>query len=36
MFAAGFDTKDISQRLLVPESAAYAALQVARDRQRSV
>jgi hypothetical protein len=35
MFAAGFDTKDISIRLVVPESAVAAALQVCRDRRRA-
>jgi hypothetical protein len=35
MFAAGFDTKDISLRLLTPECAALAALHVARERQRA-
>lgn len=34
MFAAGFDTKEISIRLVVPESAAWAALQVSRERRR--
>jgi len=34
MFAAGFDTKDISIRLVMPESAVCAALDVARERQR--
>ena len=34
MFAAGFDTKDISIRLLTPESAVLAALHVARERRR--
>lgn len=35
MFAAGFDTKDISIRLLTPECAVLAALHVARERQRA-
>jgi hypothetical protein len=34
MFAAGFDTRDISLRLLVPKAACVAALAVARERQR--
>jgi hypothetical protein len=34
MFAAGFDTKDISIRLVTPESAVCAALQVCRERRR--
>jgi hypothetical protein len=33
MFAAGFNTKDISIRLVTPEAAVSAALNVARDRQ---
>jgi hypothetical protein len=36
MFAAGFDTKDISIRLVTPECAVLAALHVARERQRSL
>ena len=35
MFAAGFDTRDISLRLVVPEAACVAALRVARERQRA-
>lgn len=35
MFAAGFDTKDISIRVLTPEHAVLAALHVARERQRA-
>lgn len=34
MFAAGFDTKEISIRLLTPECAVLAALHIARERQR--
>lgn len=34
MFAAGFDTKDISLRLVTPECAVLAALHIARERQR--
>lgn len=34
MFAAGFDTKDISLRLVTPEHEVLAALQIARERQR--
>jgi len=34
MFAAGFDTKDISIKLVTPESAVLAALHLARERQR--
>lgn len=34
MFAAGYDTKDISLRLVVPEAAALAAVHVARERRR--
>lgn len=34
MFAAGFDTKDISIRLLTPEAAVVAALSVCRERRR--
>jgi hypothetical protein len=34
MFAAGFDTRDIALRLVVPEAACAAALRVARERQR--
>jgi len=34
MFAAGFDTKDISIRLVLPEAAVCAALEIARERQR--
>jgi hypothetical protein len=34
MFAAGFDTKDISLRLVTPECAVVAALRVARERRR--
>lgn len=34
MFAAGFDTKDISIRLVTPESAVLAALHVCRERRR--
>lgn len=34
MFAAGFDTKDISVRLVVPEAAALAALHVCFERRR--
>jgi hypothetical protein len=34
MFAAGFDTKDISIRLIVPEAAVVAALEVCRARRR--
>jgi len=34
MFAAGFDTKDISIRLIRPECAVLAALHTARERQR--
>ena len=34
MFAAGFDTKDISIRLVMPEAAICAALEVARNRRR--
>lgn len=33
MFASGFDTKDISIRLLTPECAVLTALHVARERQ---
>ena len=33
MFAAGFDTRDMSLRLVVPEAACVAALAVARERQ---
>jgi hypothetical protein len=36
MFCAGFDTKDISIRLVTPESAVLAALHIARERQRSL
>lgn len=36
MFAAGFDTRDISLRLVVPEAACVAALAVARERQRAL
>lgn len=35
MFAAGFNTKDISLRVMTPEWAVMAALQIARERQRS-
>ena len=35
MFAAGFDTRDIALRLVVPEAACIAALAVARERQRA-
>lgn len=34
MFAAGYDTRDIAIRLVTPEAAVYAALRVARERQR--
>lgn len=34
MFAAGYDTKDIASRLVIPECAALAAVHVARERQR--
>jgi hypothetical protein len=33
MFAAGYDTREISIRLVTPEAAVAAALAVARDRQ---
>jgi hypothetical protein len=36
MFAAGYDTKDIASRLVIPECAALAALHVARERQREI
>jgi hypothetical protein len=36
MFAAGFDTKDISIRLLVPEHAVLAALHIERERRRNM
>jgi len=36
MFAAGFDTKDISLRLLVPEHAVLAALHVERESRRNM
>jgi hypothetical protein len=34
MFAAGFDTRDMSIRLVTPESACAAALGIARERRR--
>jgi len=34
MFAAGFDTRDISIRLITPECAVAAALCIARERRR--
>ncbi|MFA6267657.1 MAG: hypothetical protein WC670_18315 [Pseudolabrys sp.] len=36
MFAAGFDTKEISIRLVTPECAVLVALHVARERQREL
>lgn len=36
MFAAGFDTKEISQRLVTPEHAVLAALHVERERRRNM
>jgi hypothetical protein len=35
LFAAGFSTFDMKQRLHLPEAACLAALHVARERQRS-
>jgi hypothetical protein len=34
MFAAGFDTRDIAIRLVVPEAAVTTALRICRDRRR--
>lgn len=34
MFAAGFDTKDISIKLVTPECAVLAALHVCQERRR--
>ena len=36
MFAAGFDTKDMSIKLVTPECACLSALQIARERQRGL